>query len=103
MVDRTLPRPPPELADLVEASRKGFRAQFGSFQDAQVSAYALGASEDGAWLAFRFIMPDGSDHRFTLRAEWVPQFVVELAGATDDMNERRVATAMKAMPRKGQA
>lgn len=103
MAVRTLPAPPPELADLIEGSRRGFRAQFGSFVEALVSAYAVGTSEDGSHLAFQFVMPDGSVHRFTLRAEWVPQFVIELAGATDDMNERRVAAAMRAMPTKGQA
>ncbi|MGX5830339.1 hypothetical protein [Mesorhizobium sp. 43Arga] len=103
MVDRTLPKPPPEFAALVEGSRNGFRAQFGSFQDAQISAYAIGASADGSHLAFQFIMPDGSVHRFTLRAEWVPQLAIEVAGATDDMNERRVAAALATAEMKGHA
>ncbi|TPL75120.1 hypothetical protein [Mesorhizobium sp. B2-3-15] len=102
MVGKSWPVPP-EYAALVGDSRKGFRAQFGSFDEAQISAYALGTSEDGGHLAFQFIMPDGSVHRFTLRSEWVPQFVIELAGATDDMNERRVAAALVAAEPKGQA
>lgn len=103
MAARTLPPPPPELADLIEASRNGFRAQFGNFDEALVSGYALGTSEDGSHLAFQFAMPDGSVHRFTLRAEWVPQFIVELAGATDDMNSRRLAASLAAAEPKGQA
>ncbi|WP_434723108.1 hypothetical protein [Mesorhizobium sp. RIZ17] len=102
MVDRTLPRPPPELEALVEASRRGFRSQFGSF-DAALSAYALGTSEDGEYLAFQFQRPDGSVHRFTLSAPMLPQFITELAGATDDMNARRIATALVAAETRGQA
>lgn len=102
MVDRSSPKPPPELEAIVEASRRGFRAQFGSFS-AALSAYALGTSEDGEYLAFQFQRPDGSVHRFTLTASMLPQFIVELAGATDDMNVRRIATALVAAEPRGQA
>ncbi|TPJ46846.1 hypothetical protein [Mesorhizobium sp. B2-7-1] len=103
MVDRTLPAPPPELAEIIEASRKGFRAQFGSFDEALVSGYALGTSEDGGRLGFQIVMPDGSVHRFALRADWVPQFIIELAGATDDMNQHRLAAGLAAAEPRGQA
>ncbi|MEW6630322.1 MAG: hypothetical protein AB1440_05590 [Pseudomonadota bacterium] len=95
-------RPPPELAELVESSRRGFRAQFGSFEDA-ISGYAIGTSEDGEYLAFQFVRPDGSIHRFAIRSQWVPQFVTELAGAADDMNQRRVAAALTKVEPKGEA
>lgn len=108
MVDKSNPpekwwKPPPELAEVVEASRRGFRAQFGDFGEAQISAYALGTSEDGEFLAFQFQRPDGSVHRFTLSASMLPQFITELAGATDDMNVRRIATALVAAEPRGQA
>ncbi|OHV87915.1 hypothetical protein [Mesorhizobium sp. ORS 3428] len=94
---------PPEFADQVERNRADFKAQFGSFEGAEIRSYWLGTSEDGAWLAFQFHMPDGSVHKFTLRADWVPQFVTQLAGATDEMNERRIATALVAAEPQGEA
>lgn len=94
---------PPEVAAMVERNRADFKAQFGDFRAAEVNTYWLGTSEDGAWLAFQFHRPDGSIHRFAMSSQRVEQFIIELAGATDEMNARRLAAAMRAMPTKGQA
>ncbi|TGP50419.1 hypothetical protein EN873_24960 [bacterium M00.F.Ca.ET.230.01.1.1] len=94
---------PPEFAQMVERNRADFKAQFGSFEDAEIRSYWLGTSEDGAWLAFQFVMPDGSVHKFTFRTDWVPQFITQLAGATDEMNDRRLAVGLAAAEPKGEA
>ena len=86
VVDRSAQKPwnaPPEFAATVERNRAEFKAQFGSFEEAEIGPYWLSTSEDGAWLAFQSHRPDGSIHRFALPASMVPQFIVELAGATD--------------------
>ncbi|MGX9148353.1 hypothetical protein [Mesorhizobium sp. 128a] len=103
MADRTLPSPPPELAKQVERNREAFKAQFGAFEEAVIDRYWLGTSEDGAWLAFQFHRPDGTVQRFTLRAEWVLHFITELAGASDEMNERRLLAGLASAAPVGQA
>lgn len=92
-----------EFADRVERNRRHFKIQFGNFEEAEIETYWLGTSEDGAYLAFQFGRPDGSTHRFAMPSEWVQQFVYELAGATDDMNQRRVAAALIKVEPKGKA
>ncbi|GLQ78086.1 hypothetical protein GCM10007881_16020 [Mesorhizobium huakuii] len=94
---------PPEFEHLVEQNRANFKAQFGSFPDALIKRYWLGTSDDGAYLAFQFYRPDGTIQRFTMCREWVSDFVIQLAGATDDMNERALAAGLAAVPAKGQA
>ncbi len=94
---------PPEFAQAVEQNRANFKAQFGSFEDVLIKLYWLGTSDDGAYLAFQFHRPDGSIHRFTMCREWVSDFVIQFAGATDDMNERALAAGVAVVPAKGQA
>lgn len=94
---------PPEFTHLVERNRNDFKAQFGSFEDALVESYWLGTSEDGRYLAFQFGRPDGTIHRFAMPSPWVPQFVTQLAGSTDEMGERQLAMALTVAEAKGQA
>ncbi|TGP27361.1 hypothetical protein EN875_034030 [Mesorhizobium sp. M2D.F.Ca.ET.232.01.1.1] len=94
---------PPEFAEMVERNRAAFKGQFGSFDDALIDRYWLGTSEDGSCVAFQFYRPDGTIHRFALPPEMVPQFVIEFAGATDEMNDRRLAVGLAAAQPKGEA
>ncbi|MER8845946.1 hypothetical protein [Mesorhizobium australicum] len=95
---------PPEFAHLVEQNRADFKAQFGSFPDALIKRYWLGTSDDGKYLAFQFHLPDGTIQRFTMCREWVSDFVIQFAGATDDMNERAaLAAGLATAEPKGQA
>ncbi|TGS95273.1 hypothetical protein EN814_16350 [Mesorhizobium sp. M2D.F.Ca.ET.171.01.1.1] len=94
---------PPEFAEMVERNRADFKAQFGSFAEAEIDRYWLGTPEDGNHLAFQFYRPDGTVHRFALPASMLPQFIIELAGASDEMNTRRLAIGLAAAQPKGEA
>ncbi|UVK47570.1 hypothetical protein BPNPMPFG_003357 [Mesorhizobium sp. AR07] len=88
---------------MVERNQREFKAQFGSFEDAEIDIFWLGTSENGKFLAFQFYRPEGSIHRFALPSSRVSQFVTQLAGTTDEMNDRQVAAALAKAEPKGQA